>query len=205
MIVAVVSFGRSVNWRVVDLEGAVEFWSLFFLDNGPGVVGARVGGFLFRGVLERLVIWRTVAGVGVGLGWRITLAAAVATGVAAAVLVGGGWVIVADLDFDIFLFVWLVSLSDEWETGWHFVVLLLDEFAVVVVDAGLWLFGGGAGDVLALVDELVLLEGEAAAEGLVANVAFEGFDFRVCFLVTLQVGDLAESASADIAFVGLLS
>ena len=204
MIVAVVPFGWSVNWRVVDLEGAVEFWSLFFLDNGAGIIRARVGGFFFGGVLERLVIWRTVAGVRVGLGWRITLTATVATGVSAGVEFGGGWVLVADLDFDIFLLVLLISLSDKRKTGWYFVVFLLDKLAVVVVDAWLWLFGGGAGDVLPLVDKLVLLEGETAAESLVANVAFEGFHFRVCFLVTLQVGDLAEGASADIAFVRLL-
>ena len=150
------------------------------------------------------MIWRTVAGVRVGLGWRITLAAALATGVAAGVELGGGWVFVADLDFDIFLLVLLISLSDKRKTGWYFVVFLLDKLAVVVVDAWLWLFGVGAGDVLPLVDKLVLLESEASAEGLVANVAFEGFHFRVCFLVTLQVGDLAEGASADIAFVRLL-
>jgi hypothetical protein len=204
MIVAVVPFGWSVNWRVVDLEGAVKFWPLFFLDNGTGVIGAGVGGFFFGGVLERLVIWRTVPGVRVCLRWRITLAAAVATGVAAGVELGGGWVLVADFDFNIFLLVLLVSLSNKRKTGWDFVVFLLDKLAVVVVDAWLWLFGGGAGDVLSLVNKLVLLESEAAAEGLVANVAFEGFHFRVCFLVTLQVRDLAEGASADIAFVRLL-
>lgn len=104
--------------------------------------------------------------------------------------------IVADLDLDILL-VLLGFLTDKWKPsicGKCF-VLLLDEFHSLD-----WL-----GDVFALMNELVLLEREATTEGLVANVAFECFNFRVCLLVALQVRDLAESTAAYVALVRFFS
>jgi len=104
--------------------------------------------------------------------------------------------IVADLDLDILL-VLLGFLTHERKPsicGKCF-VLLLDEF-----DSLDWL-----GDVFALMNELVLLKREATTEGLVANVAFECFNFRVCLLMALQVRDLAESTAAYVALVRFFS
>ena len=51
----------------------------------------------------------------------------------------------------------------------------------------------------------MLLQGEAPAEGLAADVADEGLFFAVGLLVRFQVGDLAKGSSAGLALVGLFS
>ncbi len=86
--------------------------------------------------------------------------------------------IVADLDLDILLVLlgFLTHKRKPSVCGKCF-IFLFDNFHSLY----------GLGDVFALMNELVLLEREAPTEGLVANVAFERFNFRVCLLMALQV------------------
>jgi glucose dehydrogenase len=85
--------------------------------------------------------------------------------------------------------------------------MILGRFGADGSGGGSWGFSS-SGLILvgvALVDELVLFQREAAAERLAASVALKGLDLRVRLLVRLEIRDLAERASANVALVWLLT
>ena len=75
----------------------------------------------------------------------------------------------------------------------------------VLVHGDLSWLGKWSSFALTFVDKFVLFQGEASSEGLVTDIALESFHFGVSFLMRLQVADLAEGSSTNVALVWFLS
>ena len=75
----------------------------------------------------------------------------------------------------------------------------------VLVNGDLGRLGEWSSFAFTFVDEFVLFQGKASSEGLVTDVALESFHFGVSFLMRLQIADLAEGSSTNIALVWFLS